>query len=63
MFLESGLVFQGLEGDVDTPPVIIYSSAKNGLPAEEVTWAKVLSNNGYRTGAFGKNQRWQGKNQ
>jgi arylsulfatase A-like enzyme len=39
----------------DSPPVVLYVSAKNGLPAEEVTWPKMLKTYGYRTAAVGKN--------
>ena len=35
------------------PPVVLYVSAKNGLPAEEITWPKMLQTYGYRTAAVG----------
>lgn len=45
----------GLAGDKGTPPVIVYVSAKTGLPDSETTWAKHLQKNGYVTQAVGKN--------
>ena len=44
----------------DSPPVVLYVSAKNGLPAEEVTWAKMLKTYGYRTAAVGKSATCMG---
>ena len=45
--------YTGLAGDKGTPPVVMYVSAKNGLPETEQTWAKYLQENGYRTQAVG----------
>ena len=45
--------YTGLAGDKGTPPVVMYVSAKNGLPDTEQTWAKYLQENGYRTQAVG----------
>ena len=44
----------GLAQEINSPPVILYVSAKNGLPETEVTWAKLLQNQGYSTQAVGK---------
>ena len=48
-------LFLGMSQCPDSPPVVLYVSAKNGLPAEEVTWPKMLKTYGYRTAAVGKN--------
>lgn len=55
----------GLAGDANSPPVIVYTSARSGLPSNETTWAKVLQNSGYQTAAFGKwhlgwDEDWRG---
>eukprot|EP00095_Tigriopus_kingsejongensis_P012475 maker-scaffold323_size206388-snap-gene-1.12 protein:Tk12475 transcript:maker-scaffold323_size206388-snap-gene-1.12-mRNA-1 annotation:"tpa: arylsulfatase d-like" len=45
----------GLDNDGnDSPRVIVYASGRNGLPANETTWARILSDEGYKTAAFGK---------
>ena len=44
----------GLAGSKGTPKVILYVSSKNGLPETEVTWAKILQNQGYKTQAVGE---------
>ena len=48
------MIFSGLSQCSSGPPVIVYVSAQNGLPVEEVTWAKMLQSYGYRTAAVGK---------
>jgi len=50
----SKLFISGLSQAPDSPPVIMYVSSRNGLPEEEITWAKMLRNFGYRTAAVGK---------
>ncbi len=45
--------FSGMSQCPSGPPVVLYVSAKNGLPAEEITWAKMLQTYGYRTAAVG----------
>ena len=52
---EISLTDSGLAGDKGTPPVIVYVSAKTGLPETEKTWAKHLQETGYATQAVGKN--------
>ena len=38
----------------NTPPVVIYTAGRVGLPPNSTTWPKLLQEEGYRTGAFGK---------
>ena len=38
----------------NTPPVVIYTAGRVGLPPNATTWPKLLQEEGYRTGAFGK---------
>ena len=42
-----------MEGEADTPAVIVYASSAAGIPEEETTWATLLQRAGYKTGAFG----------
>ena len=38
----------------NTPPVVIYTAGRVGLPPNVTTWPKLMQQAGYRTGAFGK---------
>ena len=46
----------------NTPPVVIYTAGRVGLPPNSTTWPKLLQEEGYRTAAFGKwHMGWNGE--
>ena len=44
----------GMAQSFATLPVVIYTAGRVGLPPNSTAWPKLLKEDGYRTGAFGK---------